>query len=78
MLKGAFLEDFMTRATSRGNLEDLVPVDAPNRRAWASDVWRNRRKIAAVEGGVWLLRQAANTLARPKAEVDEFFKPRLL
>ena len=68
----------MTQTISHSSLEDLVPVDGPNRLAWASDIWKNRNKIVLLEGGVWLLREAATALDPPQEEIDELLKPTLV
>ena len=49
----------MTRRRPKGSMEDLLPDD---RLTWARETWRDRKEVAKLDGGAWMLREAAKVL----------------
>ena len=59
----------MTRRRGRnGRSEDLLPDD---RVLWARELWKDRKDVAKLPGGAWMLREAARALDLPEEAVDE-------
>ena len=48
-------------------MEDLLPDD---RQTWARETWRDRKEVAKLDGGAWMLREAAKVLGIDEEEVD--------
>ncbi len=61
----------MARRRQRGSVDDLLPE---NILPWAKEVWRDREELAALDGGPWMLRKAADVLGLDQGEVDKVLK----
>lgn len=61
------------RRSSKGRSEELLPKD---RAAWAREVWKDRKDVAKLPGGAWMLREAARELELPEEVVDDLLRGR--
>ena len=62
----------MSRRSPKGSLEDLIPED---RATWAKGIWKDRHEVAQLDGGAWMLREAARTLGIEQEIVDDLLHP---
>ena len=61
----------VTRRRPRGSIQDLLPDD---RLTWARETWEDRKEVAKLDGGAWLLREAAKVLGYSEETVDDLLR----